>query len=118
MRIQWLLAALLLTGALLGLHWWAMEDFLYWQLQWFDVPMHFLGGLSLGVLAVGFLHTYKPRLFIAGLLAAFIAWELFELAFGLPREDAYILDTCVDIVMDTLGAVLAYAIARKTIWRK
>jgi hypothetical protein len=70
------------------------------------------------VLAVGFLNTYKPRWFAVSLVVAFIAWEVFEYIFGLPKEANYPLDTGIDLVMDGLGALVAYAIARKTIWRK
>lgn len=118
MRLTWLLAALLLCSLLLALEWWAVENFIFWRHVWFDLPMHFLGGLSLGVLAVGFLHARKPRVFAAGLLAAFIAWEVFEYAFGLPKEANYLLDTAIDLVMDTLGALLAYLIALRTLWKK
>lgn len=118
MRLRWLIAALFLCVALLALHVEAMQGFLYWRLPWFDIPMHFLGGLALGTLAVGFLNRHRPLAFAAALLAAFVAWELFELFFGLPRESDYAADTALDLVMDTLGALLAYGAARLTLWKK
>ena len=116
-RMQWLVAALFLCSLLLALEWWAVENYIFWRYVWFDLPMHFLGGLSLGALAVGLLHAHKPRAFALGLLLAFIAWEVFEYVFGLPKEANYAFDTGIDLVMDALGALLAYAVARMTIWR-
>lgn len=117
MRLRWLLAALLLCATLLALEWWAVEHSIFWLYVWFDLPMHFLGGLALGTLAVGFLQKYRPVVFFSALFAAFVAWEVFEYVFGLPKEANYIFDTSIDLVMDTLGALLAYGVARMTIWK-
>ncbi len=117
MRLWWLVAALLLCGLLAHLQWWAVENFIYWKHVWFDVFMHFLGGLSLGVLFVGFLHKKCITLFVILLVVAFIGWEVFEYVFGVPREANYAFDTSVDLFMDTLGAVVSYAVARLTIWK-
>jgi hypothetical protein len=117
MRLWWLIAALLLSGALLALHYVAMEEFLYWRYAWFDIPMHFLGGLSLGVLGVGLLHRRRPAALALFVAAAFVAWEIFEVVFGLPLESNYVSDTALDIVMDSAGALLAYLAARMTIWK-
>ncbi len=118
MRLWWLIAALLLCGALLALQWWALDEFLYWRYEWFDIPMHYLGGLSIGVLFVGFLKTHRPLAFVLALVGAFVAWELFEFFSGIPLEANYPADTALDLVMDGLGGVTAYALARATIWKK
>lgn len=117
MRLRWLFAALLLCALLAVLEWWAVENYIFWRYVWFDVPMHFLGGLALGVLAVGFFHTRQSGIFALALALAFIAWEIFEYTFGLPRESNYVFDTGLDLLMDTLGAVVAYTVARVTLWK-
>jgi hypothetical protein len=117
MRIYWLLAALVLSALLSALNWWASVDFLYWRYEWFDLPMHFLGGLALGVFIIVLLGTFRPRLFLIGITAVAIGWEIFEYVFGLPREANYVLDTKIDLLMDALGATVAYSIARLTLWR-
>lgn len=118
MRTRWLVAALLLCTVLAALEWWAVENFIFWKYVWFDLPMHFLGGLALGVLAVGIINTRNVRYFILSLLLAFVGWEVFEYVFGVPREANYAFDTSIDIVMDTLGALVAYTVAARTIWKK
>ena len=72
---------------------------------------------ALGALAVGFFHTHRPGRYAFGLLAAFVAWEIFEIATGAPREANYISDTALDLLMDSLGALVAYGTARLTIWK-
>jgi len=42
-----------ITLPLLGvLNYFAFENYWYWRYPWFDKPMHFLGGLSLGLLGL------------------------------------------------------------------
>lgn len=117
MRLRWLLAAALLCLMLTYLHTEAMLHFLYWRYEWFDILMHFLGGLAIGVFLIGFFVTRQRTRLIGAFFLLMIAWELFEYVFGLPREANYALDTALDIVMDTLGGAVAYAIASATLWR-
>lgn len=118
MRIRWLLWAAFLALILTYLHTQAILHFLYWFYDWFDILMHFLGGLAIAVFLIGFFVTERRALLIGGFFALVIGWEIFEYLFGLPRESAYVLDTIIDLVMDTLGGALAYAIAHKTLWRR
>lgn len=118
MRLTWFFAALILSALLALLEGWAVENFIFWRLEWFDVPMHYLGGLTLGTFAVAFWHRHRPTVFALSLIVAFVAWEVFEYIFGLPREANYAFDTALDLVMDTLGALTAYGIARISLWKK
>lgn len=118
MRIWWLLVALFLCAVLAQLNTWAIEEHIFWVFVWFDVFMHFLGGLALGVLGVGLLKERRVVLFAVGLAVAFVAWEVVEYVWGVPREANYALDTSIDFVMDTLGALVAFGVARRTIWKK
>lgn len=115
--MMWLVAALILSAALSSLHIWGLTDFLYWRYMWYDVMMHFLGGLALGTFIVGFFNTRKPLLFIVAGAALLIGWEVFEYVFGAPKEDNYAFDTALDFLMGTLGLCVAYVVARYTLWR-
>lgn len=117
MRLGWLLAALIFASLLAYGQVRALDEFLYWRYPWFDLPMHFLGGLALASLAIGFLHELKPKTYIVFMIIVAFGWELFELVIGTDREANYAFDTALDILMDTLGMVLAYIVARFTIWR-
>jgi hypothetical protein len=117
MRLSWLIAAFFLSGALALLNSWALDNHIFWRFVWFDVFMHFLGGIALATLAVGLLRSRRPLSFAAFLTVAFIAWEVFEYVFGVPREANYQFDTALDILMDTLGAIVVYAVARISVWK-
>jgi len=110
--LQFILLALLAV-----IHQYALVHFLYWSYIWLDVFMHFLGGLWLGIVGLWFFYFYKsfPHHSTRALLIALacglgvgIAWEVFEVVAGLPVEKNYILDTAIDLLMDTLGAITAW----------
>lgn len=117
MRLPWLIASLCLSTLLAFLHIWATNDFFYWKYAWFDILMHYLGGVTSAVFVSAFLLHKRDYLFIPLLVLIFIGWEVFEYIFGLPVEANYPVDTALDLLMDTLGAVTVYLIAQKTLWR-
>lgn len=117
MRLSWLLAALLLASLLAALQWWAVSDFLYWRYEWFDIPMHYLGGIVIASFLVPLIPRGRRFTLLFAALTLFIGWEVFEYIFGLPREANYPLDTAEDLLLDVLGALTAYTLARNTIWR-
>lgn len=117
MRLIWLVIALVLATALAVLHIYALDAYLYWRYVWLDVPIHFLGGLAIGAFIVGFLPRFSPLLFVLLLASAVIGWEVFEYVVGTPKEANFVFDTSLDILTGTLGGMLAYAIARYTLWR-
>jgi uncharacterized BrkB/YihY/UPF0761 family membrane protein len=115
-RLTFFFAALILLAVV---HVVALELYLYWKFPWFDIPMHLLGGISVA-LGYSILHTrLSPRLrtfswYIAAVLLVGIGWEIFEYAAGisLAREESFLLDTALDLCMDTLGGILGYGIAQ------
>lgn len=70
--------------------------------------MHGAGGVVIGLLVA----TYVSRviLMVLGLtLVVGVAWEVFELAIGISlREPNFITDSSIDLVMDLVGAAVAY----------
>ncbi len=95
---------------------------LLWRIWWYDIPLHFLGGVALGGLAIWSIHAYAKRenrvftggqLFLWTLLLVLIAgllWELQEYLSGNTFNTIgnYPLDTFKDLIMDLLGGALAY----------
>jgi len=117
MRTGWLIAALLLSALLAVSHIWAMADFLYWKYVWLDVPVHLLGGLAIGVFVAALLNAWKPLSFLLLAAVLIIGWEVFEYFLGPLREANYVFDTAIDLLMGTIGALIAYSVARFSLWR-
>lgn len=101
-----------------GLHLAAHQFFLYWTFWWYDIMMHGLGGLLIGLLA-GWIIVFpwrglplsRPLFIIVLTLAIGVMWEIFEYVIGSPAYyssfSSYALDTIFDILMDTAGALAA-----------
>jgi len=88
----------------------------YWTMRWFDMPMHFAGGVWLAGMAVWwFLPPFKDmhavsfmRILFIGLGAALgigLAWELYEAIVGLLTvgHANAMSDTLSDLFFDTVG---------------
>lgn len=92
---------------------------LYWQVWWFDIPMHFLGG----VVIAGFvfwlfefevpvrLQRALPRFVVVATVSAFfyLLWEVFEYVADIYGAVDWAADTALDLAMDGAGFVVAYA---------
>ena len=117
-----LLLLVILIYLIWGTHALAHSFYLYWRLPWFDLPMHVMGGLWIGLAAlwvvrrVGLRSMRAHALVIAlsvGALA--LGWELLEwlrrgtieVSFG----DPYLIDTLQDLLMSGAGGALAIAVA-------
>lgn len=89
------------------------EFFLYWKWWWFDVLMHFLGGVFVAALFI-WAYTFflknnpKPVFSLLAVFVVGVTWEIFELTTGLmdPSLEGYTFDTITDIVLDMLGSGL------------
>lgn len=117
MRILWLLMALVLSSMLAVFHSWALSAYLYWQYVWLDVPVHLLGGLTLGMVFIAVVRKFRPYSYILFMIAIVLGWEVFEAVIGTSREANFIFDTSLDVLMGAVGGVLAYFLARFTLWR-
>lgn len=95
---------------------------LYWSYWWFDVLMHFWGGLTVGLVASWAFLRFRPEvpynrsMFIVAVLAAVLvvgsAWEVFEyLNKIIGSHEAYTLDVVNDLTLDAFGALAAAAVA-------
>jgi hypothetical protein len=95
-------------------------DGLYRTVWWYDIFMHILGGLAVGLLVCALINslrlswTTRTRLafsVIAVVLAVGLAWEVFEVYHHLTGypvgSTLYYKDTILDLIDDMIGAVLA-----------
>jgi len=95
---------------------------LYWTLWWYDILLHFLGGIFIGLLVlwVRFLSGYFPapsfpwshgHLFLFTLfwtLIIGVGWEVFEWLVGNTWSmERYWLDTTLDVALDLIGSIVA-----------
>lgn len=99
---------------------------LYWSLWWYDIVMHFLGGLWIGLIALWFYKAFAGEEAESGkgylvalvtVVVVGILWEVMEILAGLTLTQAnYEMDTVLDLIMDVAGAVFASRLVfRKTI---
>lgn len=101
----------------------AMKFFWYSSIWWFDMPMHFAGGVFLGLVALASYARAKGmenpamKAFIVVLMATLVfgvGWEIFE--FGIDTFITFsphnLLDTVSDICFDLAGAFTGLAYAR------
>lgn len=110
--------ACVLIGLLVAaLHGMAQYYSLYWYLGWFDIPVHFLGGVLMGSAAlwVTTFETTRLRdrrlwLALAFTFAVGALWEVFEYVTGTSAALHYWSDTLLDLCMDLLGALVACAV--------
>ncbi len=98
----------------------AVIFYLYWTTIWYDIPMHFLGGLTIGILGVLVLRLEeRSRKSFAQLLvfvmSVGIAWEIFEYLIGATYAiEGRMADITVDLILDAVGAAAAYFIALRS----
>ncbi len=107
--------AIVLVGQIYGIHG------LYYRMPLYDIPMHILGGLGIGLFAAAFIRSRSyvakfPRISVMlWVVAAGIVWEMIEIylningyAFG---THAYYVDTIKDFIDDLIGGGLAIVLA-------
>ena len=109
-----LYTALGLTILLWVLNFIALTLYLYWTIGWYDLMMHFLGGLTIGMLVIWFLkledRSLKSFLVVfTCVMAVGGAYEVFEYMNDITfSTQEYPVDTVIDLVMDALGIISAY----------
>lgn len=106
------------------LHYFALDRAYYWTVPWYDIMMHFLGGLwvalfSLWVCASGKFSFIPQRIswgkVLVVVLTVGVLWELYEIVFGLTfvSDPEYWGDTTLDMVMDTAGGLVGAILLNK-----
>ena len=92
---------------------------LFWLLWWYDIPMHFLGGVVLGAFILWLIGRIggpfvKPSgvsaivLSLSLTLFIGVVWEVFEYKFDIAYNSVlgYWADTAKDLLVDLAGAAL------------
>ena len=117
---QYLLELALFSVITAVLHYLALVNFLYWNVDWFDVLMHFLGGVTMAFLALFLFFTsnYLPifsklknqKILVFYIVLSFtliigMGWELWELFYGMSNIFIDRIDTIIDLIMDMIGAL-------------
>ena len=96
--------------------------FLYWKFSWFDVLVHIVSGLWVGLLIlwlaavfgqINSMKEYKAKTFLIAVISAVfigVIWELLEnyTQITFTKASGYGLNTALDILNDGLGGALAY----------
>src|SRR3989344_2687814 len=123
--VFYILIVLLILVA--GLNFLAFQNFWYWKIAWFDLLMHFLGGLFVGLSALWLNSQFKKddqsesslnKFFVATSFALLIGgfWELFEFSTD-QYWSAHVnlktlqilqngqLDSLSDLLFDVIGAL-------------
>ena len=105
------------------LHYVALVNFLYWNVDWFDIMMHFLGGATIGLLAmflfftskyfpsISILRQNKTAVFLIIILFTAViglGWELWEIFYGFSNIFTDKTDMIIDLVMDMFGALAVF----------
>ncbi|MCX6757856.1 MAG: hypothetical protein NTZ44_03190 [Candidatus Nomurabacteria bacterium] len=109
---------------ILAINYIAIKLYLYWSVWYFDMPMHFLGGVFVGFLAIylfdplskikifkinnGF-RFYIFYIFLFTFIVGF-GWEVFEVIFKniLAGENFNLLDTISDVCFDISGGFTTF----------
>ncbi len=113
--IVWIFLAI--SSVFAAVHNFAVVTSLYWYYSWFDIIMHFWGGILvvLGVYAICSLKhvPLKPTTLIifSTLIFTMALWELFEWKAGLFDPQTHLFDTTKDIIVGLTGGLVGYLAA-------
>lgn len=125
-RRELLISAFLVSWLVFGLNALAMKFYWYSGIWWFDMPMHYLGGALLGLLAIIYtkrsilqrpILVWRDVWLLIGLvfLGAF-GWEVLEYFLYMNGGDAfYFLDSASDLCFGLAGGVTA--VLAHILWR-
>lgn len=109
----------MLAAVFAAAHRLAVEASLYWYFWWFDILMHFWGGLliGLGIFALATFRrlTFKPKLSVVFVVAVgfVVSWEVFEWYIGILDPALHLKDTLMDMFLGVFGALLSYLILKR-----
>jgi hypothetical protein len=119
MTIIFNIFAVFCAGITATLYWIGLEHFYFFYYPWFDIPLHIIGGLTIGFwgVALAARRRYTPRQMFLFILLLAIAigsvWEIFEYVSGLTRSEAgYWFDTLKDLSDDIVGSLIALGLYR------
>ncbi len=126
---RFFLPSVIVMCAVTVFHWIGTLNDLYVNVFWYDIPMHYFGGVWVALCAMWVIstryipcisHLFSPLGILGVVLFVGIAWEVLELLlrFNAVTDVGYISDTLADIVMDMLGALSVVYITRDFLIKK
>ncbi len=100
---------------------------LYFQFPPYDIFMHILGGIGIGLFITAFVKSnfshftsalHVRRNIVVGVFLVGVVWELFEMYFNIAGAPlwtkAYYIDTVKDLIDDMIGgAIVVWVVFRK-----
>jgi magnesium-transporting ATPase (P-type) len=96
--------------------------YLYWSFAWFDMVLHSLSGVAIGMATILVFRQIGIRLTITrSLVLVFVVgvlWEVFELWGGLTSLSdgmVYTTDTISDLLLDMLGGYIGFLYGKSMI---
>jgi len=117
-----LILVLLMSALLAVLNFYAGQYFWYWRFSWFDLLMHFIGGITLALL---FSYLYKKlvsdyekiklaySIFLPIIIIA-VLWEIMEFMIDANLFGKnYFIDTLTDIFIALFGALIIFLFSDK-----
>jgi hypothetical protein len=113
---RYFIPSFLVLSGVAFFNWIGTTRLYYWSIFWYDIPMHFFGGVwvalaALWVSEMPFAGCIKARVsrrsIVSVVIAVGVVWEIYEVAFGIMdmHMAGYAFDTVKDLIMDTLGAL-------------
>ena len=114
---SFLIFLLILIVAIAKINYLAEINYWYWEIRWFDWPMHFAGGVWLAGITVWWRHLrhndFPPQFHIllreclVFTIIIGLGWEIFDgvLAFINKEQINEIVDTTSDLFFDMLGGM-------------
>lgn len=112
------------------MHFVGVKFYLDWFYWWYDMVLHFLGGVVVGMFSLVFikktvdLSTWTNNKIITraifSTLVIGLLWEVFELSVGTASFSdgmAYVTDTSSDLILDIVGSFFGSLYGIK-IWKK
>lgn len=109
----------LVLGGLFALtHTFATLTSLYWYYTWFDIIMHFWGGLLIvlgirSLVRLGVPLTLNKRTVFSLAIFIMVTWEIFEYSIGLTRIAGHVFDVLKDILVGSAGVIIGYIVIRQ-----
>lgn len=108
------------------LHWFGSLNYLYFITNWYDFPMHFLGGAWVALFTLWAVSTQYGSFFkkyvtlrnlVLWVFFVGVAWEFLELALQFTNfhDIGYTWDTSHDLIMDIVGASFIAFVCKKSI---
>lgn len=109
--------AIVSAGTTGVLYWFGLQEFYFWYYPWFDIPLHIVGGLTIGLwgASLAWRRKLSPQQSFLFLLLLTVAigslWEIFEYVSGLTWDKAdFVFDTLGDLLGDLGGTTVAWLI--------